>query len=73
MALNTDTMPDRGPEKAATPNEILGHMESYDRPVWTASSLADELGVSRPTIQDRLEEVEEDPRVRTMQVGNTKA
>lgn len=73
MALNTDTMPDRGPEKAATPKEILGHMESNDRPVWTASSLADELGVSRPTIQDRLEEVEEDPRVRTMQVGNTKA
>lgn len=66
-------MPDRGPEKAATPQEILGHMEVSDRPVWTASSLAEELDVSRPTIQDRLEEVEEDPRVRTMQVGNTKA
>jgi hypothetical protein len=66
-------MVDRGPEKEATPQEILGHMKSYDRPVWTASSLADELGVSRPTIGDRLEEVEEDPCVRTMQVGNTKA
>lgn len=66
-------MSDRGPEKAATPREIFAHMKSYDRPVWTASSLADELGVSRPTIQDRLEEVEETPRVRTMQVGNTKA
>jgi hypothetical protein len=73
MALDTDTMSDRGPEKAATPQEIFGHMKSYDRPVWTASSLADELGVSRPTIQDRLEEVEENPRVRTIQVGNTKA
>lgn len=73
MALDTDSMSDRGPEKAATPQEILDHMESYDRPVWTASSLADELGVSRPTIEDRLEEVEEDPLVRTMQVGNTKA
>lgn len=66
-------MPDRGPEREATPEMIIDHMDAYDRPVWTASALAEELGVSRPTVQDRLYEAEEDPRVRTMQVGNTKA
>jgi hypothetical protein len=48
-------------------------MENYDRPVWTASSIADELNVSRPPVQDRLKNVEQDPRVKTIQVGNTKA
>lgn len=66
-------MSNRGPDKKATVQQILQLMENYDRPVWTASSIAEELNVSRPPVQDRLKDVEEDPRVKTMQVGNTKA
>lgn len=66
-------MSNRGPDKKATVEQILQLMENYDWPVWTASSIADELNVSRPPVQDRLKDVEEDPRVKTMQVGNTKA
>jgi len=73
MATENDTMSNRGPDKKATVQQILQLMESYDRPVWTASSIADELNVSRPPVQDRLKDVEGDPRVKTMQVGNTKA
>jgi len=73
MAIANNTMTNRGPDKKATAQQIIHIMENYRRPVWTASSIGDELGVSRPTIQDRLEEVEKDPRVKTMQVGNTKS
>jgi len=48
-------------------------MEEHDRPVWTAASISDEFESSRPTVHNRLKELESDPRVRTMQVGNTKA
>lgn len=73
MAIANTTMTNRGPDRKATVQQIIQFMENYDNPVWTASSIADELDVSRPTVQDRLEEVEKDPRVKTMQVGNTKS
>lgn len=66
-------MSNRGPDKEATVQQILQLIEEYEKPVWSASSIAAELNVSHPTVHDRLEQVEEDPRVRTMQVGNTKA
>ncbi|WP_256394207.1 winged helix-turn-helix domain-containing protein [Natronoarchaeum rubrum] len=66
-------MSNRGPDRKATPEQILQLMEDSDRPVWTASSIAEELGVTRPPVRDRLEDVVEDHRVKTMKVGNTEA
>lgn len=66
-------MADRGPPRATTPGEILGHIEASDRPVHTISSLSEDLDVSRPTIEDRFEEVKGDSRIRCLKVGNTEA
>ena len=73
MATTNDVMTDPGPERQITPQQILEFMEEHDRPVWTAASISDEFESSRPTVHNRLKELESDPRVRTMQVGNTKA
>lgn len=65
-------MPKYGPNKKTTPDHVYELLES-GRPVWTSSSLADELNVSRPTIDKLLEEIEDDERLESMQVGNTEA
>jgi hypothetical protein len=43
-----------------------------DPPVWTASALADELGVSRPTIHNNSDEIESLPDVETMEIAQAK-
>lgn len=73
MDLQDTSMNKRGPNKKATPEDIIRLMKNRDRPVWTAASLADELEVTRPTIQDRLNTVKEHPRTQTMQVANSTA
>jgi len=61
----------RGPDKKATPEQILKVMDDYDRPVWSAPDLADFLDISRPTASNRLEELDEKGKVATMKIGNT--
>lgn len=70
MVTENKLMPSPGPDRAATTEEVYEIMEETDRPVWSATSLADYIDVSRPTATDRLKELHEDGRLQTMDVGN---
>jgi DNA-binding transcriptional ArsR family regulator len=62
-----------GRDKAATAEHVYQLMEDSDRPVWSASSLAESLDISRPTATDRLKELYQKEWVETLDVGNTTA
>jgi hypothetical protein len=66
-------MTGRGPEKAATIDEVYDHLDQSERPVWTAKDVADRFDVSRPTATDRLGELHEKELVDTIKVGNATA
>lgn len=70
MVTENKLMPSPGPDRAATTEEVYEIMEETDRPVWSATSLADYIDVSRPTATDRLKELHDDGRLQTMDVGN---
>lgn len=56
-----------------TEARVFEVMRNGKRPVWTATSLADRAGVSRPTATDRLKELAESGELETMAVGNATA
>lgn len=72
MAAKNESMTGRGPDQAATAEEVLQIIEGTERPVWSASTLAEYIDVSRPTATSRLKELkEEHEAVQTVKVGNT--
>jgi DNA-binding transcriptional ArsR family regulator len=66
-------MPRRGPEKETTSNDVHQLMKASKRPVWSASTLADQIGVSRPTATARLKELYQEDLIHKIDVGNTTA
>lgn len=73
MTLESLSMTERGRDKAVTGGEILQLMRKSPQPVWSISNLADELGVSRPTVKNRIDELQEGIDIQSMDVGNTTA
>lgn len=56
-----------------TGDRVLEIMRNADRPVWTASKLAERAGVARSTATKRLKNLAEAEEVETIQVGNATA
>ncbi|MFB6201059.1 MAG: winged helix-turn-helix domain-containing protein, partial [Halorhabdus sp.] len=73
MASENQYMTGPGRDKAATAEQVHQLMEDSDRPVWSASSLAEYLDISRPTATDRLKELHQKEWVKAIDVGNTTA
>lgn len=62
------------PRQSVTDEEIMSLLKSGLRPVWTNSSLAEELNITRQTANRRLKQLEKDSEeVISIQVGRTSA
>jgi len=70
MASDTANM---GRNAELTESQVLEIMENANRPVWTASQLAERAGVTRATAHKRLKKLAETEEVETVQVGNATA
>lgn len=73
MTPELESMTKRGPEKAATTEQVYDLMEKSNRPVWTAKDVADHFNISRPTSTDRVKELEDEGWLETIEVGNATA
>jgi len=62
--------PNTAPSRYVTPEMIIELMQDYDEPVWTRDKLAEALGVSRPTIGKRIDDLRDDRRVAEDKIGN---
>lgn len=56
-----------------TEEQVLAIMRDANRPVWTASKLAERAGVARSTATKRLKKLAEAEEVETVRVGNATA
>jgi DNA-binding transcriptional ArsR family regulator len=63
----------RGRDRELTREDVLEILYSKDRPVWTASQIAERTDVSKTTAKSRLKELSETEYVDTVQVGNATA
>lgn len=70
MASDTTHM---GRNIELTEEQVLAIMRDANRPVWTASKLAERAGVARSTATKRLKKLAEAEEVETVQVGNATA
>lgn len=70
MASNTTNM---GRNIELTDSQVLEIMENGNRPVWSASQIADAAGVTRSTATKRLKKLADAEKVETVQVGNATA
>jgi DNA-binding Lrp family transcriptional regulator len=70
MASDTTHM---GRNIELTEEQVLAIMRYANRPVWTASKLAERAGVARSTATKRLKKLAEAEEVETVQVGNATA
>jgi DNA-binding transcriptional ArsR family regulator len=70
MASNTTNM---GRNIELTASQVLEIIENGNRPVWSASQIADTAGVTRSTATKRLKKLSDAEKVETVQVGNATA
>lgn len=70
MASDTTHM---GRNIELTEEQVLAIMRNANRPVWTASNLAEQAEVARSTATKRLKNLAEAEEVETVQVGNATA
>jgi len=63
----------RGRDKKLTKEDVLAILNSNDRPVWTASQIAERTDVSKTTVKNRLQEMSEIEGVNSVKVGNAVA
>jgi len=61
-----------GPDREVTDKEILEQLRKHYSPAMNASEIADEVDVSRQTVDKRLRNLEDDGLVNTRMVGRVR-
>lgn len=62
-----------GRNNELTEQRVLDIMRDGNRPVWTASNIAERAGVARSTATKRIKNLAESEKIETIQVGNATA